>query len=162
MSINVDADNKSIKIDLEQQQISKLVRESSRQNKIGVFVPSKKVTLSPEEQEKSRRIEELTRLQLSRKEQEVEQSKKIQKLISDLQPEINEILKNNAEQRKEEIKAARERNRQEQQREIDRENDENRRRMRKYYKDALKNLPAKARLTDYTAYNNGFRPIIRK
>jgi len=147
---------------MNQQQISRLVQEMARQNKMAVFNSKREANLTSEELAKNRKIREIIRLQTSKEEAEIVQDKKLQELLVKLQPGINELLRKNIEQKKADLKNAREKIRRERQEEIDRQNEENRRLMNKYFKDARKNLPQKGAPKNYSAYIGSIRPASRK
>ncbi len=175
VSNNTNAENNN-PINRDQRQISQLIYEMARQNKIAGGDLKRKANLTFEELAKNRKINELMRLQTSsnklqtsnnkpqtpREKKEIEQNKKFQEFFVKIRPEINEIFRKNAEQKKADIQQTLEKNRQERQNEIDRQNDENRRLMNKYFKDALKNLPQKGQHKNYSAYHKSFRPELRK
>lgn len=147
---------------LQQSEISEIVRVAASRQSEAEGAPKATAQLSAREIEKNRRIDALVRKLQKKDERQIDLSKKVQDLVVKLQPETNKILKRLTQERQAAIKEARNKNLQEQRKELDRINAENRKKMEKYFRDAVKNLPQKGRHKDYTAYNKRFQPIVRK
>lgn len=138
------------------QQVLKFARQNVRDTK------RKPVKLSEKEIIIGRTIEQVIKDQQLLQEQQKKTGQNIVEMVAKLQPEANEIMKRIVEQKKQNIANAQAKNREEQEREVARQNAEFKRKMAKYFKDVLKNLPQKGKHANYTAYIKSFKPIVRK
>ena len=151
---------------LKQTEISRMVRAYAHRPppppKQSVQLKKPKPINLAELQKNQKKLEALVQEGEKRDAEQSALNKKIQDLVVKLQPETNATLKKTAEARQKAIQEARLRDFLEQQKQLDRIDAENRKKIEKYFKDVVKNLPQKGKHKDYTQFNQQFRPIVRK
>lgn len=150
---------------LKQDEISRMVRNYARRRPTA---PKKSTNrrnptrFNLAELKQSKQINAIVRQGETKDAQQSTLNKKIQDLVVKLQPETNAILKKIEQDRQKALAEARLSDFLEQQKQLEQINKENRKKMEKYFKDVVKNLPQKGKHQDYTQYNQQFRPIVRK
>lgn len=150
---------------LKQDEISRMVRNYPRRRPAAPKKstnPKNPTRFNLEELKKSQQIEAIVRQGETKDAKQSALNKKIQDLVVKLQPETSAILKKIDQDRQEALKKARLSDFVEHQKQLERINEESRKKIEKYFKDVVKNLPQKGKHQDYTQYNQQFRPIVRK